>query len=93
MTEYDKRAQKNASIVNSKQISGRIQIGQCSAMKNGRCFPTPAMTERDESFSRAWPQRMYIDRRNRSPAQGVKKTNKHYSYRERLSLSVIHLMN
>lgn len=31
--------------------------------------------------------RIHIDRRNRSPAQGVTKTNKHYSYRERLSLS------
>lgn len=30
---------------------------------------------------------LHVDGRNGSPVQGVKKTNKHYSYRERLSLS------
>lgn len=30
---------------------------------------------------------LHVDGRNGLPVQGVKKTNKHYSYRERLSLS------
>jgi len=41
----------------------------------------------DGSVDRSIEPRINIDRENRSPAQGVKKTNKHYSYVERLSLS------
>jgi len=39
------------------------------------------------TMDRSIEPRINIDRKNRSPAQGVKKTNKHYSYVERLSLS------
>jgi len=38
-------------------------------------------------MDRSIEPRINIDRKNGSPAQGVKKTNKHYSYVERLSLS------